>query len=101
MFRHLYNSLPSRFNPLVTQIQGIVLMLRSSEHSAVFTLGYLSKMKILIDPESAEITGIVEWAEASFPPLGFALYALDGALGSIGPDRWKCLNNADYPRDQF
>ncbi|KAK7414965.1 hypothetical protein QQZ08_012467 [Neonectria magnoliae] len=101
MFCYLSNNLPSRFKPYVTQIQGILPMLRSGEHPVVLTHGDLNEMNILVDPASGKITGVVDWAEASFQPFGFALYALDNALGSMGPNGWEYFDNAGYLRDEF
>lgn len=101
MFGYLSDNVPSRFKPSVTQIQGILPMLRSGEHPVVLTHGDLNEMNILVDPASGKITGVVDWAEASFQPFGFALYALDNALGSMGPDGWEYFDHADYLRDEF
>ncbi|RMI95611.1 hypothetical protein CDV36_016389, partial [Fusarium kuroshium] len=101
IFCYLCNNLPSRFKPYVTQIQGILPMLRSGEHPVALTHGDLNEMNILVDPASGKITGVVDWAEASFQPFGFALYALDNALGSMGPSGWEYFDNADYLRDEF
>ncbi|KND92257.1 hypothetical protein TOPH_02972 [Tolypocladium ophioglossoides CBS 100239] len=100
-FRYLSDTLPSRFKPYVTQIQGILPMLRSGEHPVVLTHGDLNEMNILVDHASGKITGVVDWAEASFHPFGFALYALDNALGSMGPNGWEYFDNADDLRDEF
>lgn len=43
----------------------------------------------------------MDWAEASSQPFGFALYALDNTLGSMGPDGWEYFDNADYLRRKF
>ena len=58
-------------------------------------------MNILVDPSSGEITGVVDWAKASFQPFGFALYALENCLGSMGPGGWKFFDNADHLRNEF
>lgn len=67
----------------------------------MLTHGDLNEMNILAGPESGEITGVVDWAEASFQPFGFELYALDSCLGSMGPEGWKFLDDADYLRAEF
>ncbi|KAK1768717.1 hypothetical protein QBC33DRAFT_577188 [Phialemonium atrogriseum] len=87
--------------PSVAQIQGILPMLCSGEYPVVLTHGDLNEMNILVDPASGKITGVVDWAEASFQPFGFALYALDNALGSMGPQVWEDFDNADSLRDEF
>ncbi|KAK0617923.1 hypothetical protein B0T17DRAFT_618573 [Bombardia bombarda] len=101
VFRYLSDNLPSRFESSVAKVQGILPMLRSGEHPVVLTHGDLNEMNILVDPASGRITGVVDWAEASFQPFGFALYALDNALGSMGPDGWEYFDNADRLRDEF
>lgn len=101
MLRRLSDALPSRFDPFVAQVQGILPMLRSGEHPVVLTHGDLNETNILVDPISGEITGIVDWAEASFLPFGFALYALDTTLGDMGRQGWTYFGNADYLRDEF
>lgn len=58
-------------------------------------------MNILVDPCNGNITGVVDWPGASIQPFGFALYALENALGSMGSDGWKSFDNADYLRDAF
>lgn len=101
VFRYLSDNLPSRFEPSVAKVHGILPMLRSGEHPVVLTHGDLNEMNILVDPASGRITGVVDWAEASFQPFGFALYALDNALGSMGPDGWEYFDSADRLRDEF
>lgn len=58
-------------------------------------------MNILVDPHSGTITGIVDWAEASMQPFGFALYALENALGSMGPNGWRWFDGAGSMREAF
>lgn len=59
MFCYLSNNLPSRFKPYVTQIQGILPMLRSGEHPVVLTHGDLNEMNILQVGKSQELlTGL-------------------------------------------
>lgn len=101
MFRHLSENIPSRFKPHVAKVQDILPILRSGEHPVVLTHGNLNEMNILVDHTSGKITGVVDWAEASFQPFGFALYALDNALGSMGPDGWEYFDNAEFLWDEF
>lgn len=58
-------------------------------------------MNILVDPENGNITGVVDWAEASILPFGFTLFALENALGSMYASGWKYLDNSDYLRREF
>lgn len=99
--RYLSDTLPPRFSPHIAQIQDLLPKLRAGELPIVLTHGDLNEMNILADPASGEVTGVVDWAEASFQPFGFALYALDNCLGSMGPEGWKFFDNADYLRGEF
>lgn len=101
MIQRLSGKLPSRFDPFVAQVQGILPMLRLVEHPIVLTHGDLNETNILVNPISGEITGVIDWAEACFLPFGFALYALDTTLGGMGREGWAYFDNTDYLRDEF
>lgn len=58
-------------------------------------------MNILVDPHTGHITGVVDWCDASIQPFGFALYALENALGSMGPKGWKWFDDAEDLREAF
>lgn len=58
-------------------------------------------MNILVNPHSGQITGVVDWADASFQPFGFTLYALENALGRMGSSGWVWFDNAGDLRDSF
>lgn len=100
-FAYLTDSLPPRFASHAAKVQSLLPLLRSGDYPVVLTHGDLNEMNILVEPESGEITGVVDWAEASFQPFGFALYALDNALGGMGPDGWKYYDNTEYLRGEF
>ena len=38
-------------------------------------------MNLFVNPESGNITGIVNWAESRILPLGFTLYGIEKLLG--------------------
>jgi len=101
VFRYLSDNLPSCFKSSIAQVQRNLSTLLSEEYPVVLTHGDLNEMNILVDPASGRITGVVDWAEASFYPFGFALYALDNALGGMGPNGWKYFLNSDYLRDEL
>ncbi|KAL7806370.1 hypothetical protein V8C44DRAFT_200796 [Trichoderma aethiopicum] len=98
---HLAKALPSRFLPIITEIQTALPPLFDWSYPMVLTHGDLNEMNILVNPHTGEITGIVDWAEASIQPFGFALYALENCLGSMGPDGWKWFDDADGLRNAF
>lgn len=73
----------------------------STEYPLVVTHGDLSEMNILANPETGEITGIIDWAEAGIQPFGFALYVLDNILGYLTPHGWVVHHTAAPLRDEF
>lgn len=74
----------------------------SGEYPLVLTHGDLSEENILANPETGEITGIVDWAEASIQPFGFSLYALDNILGYQDLKQgWVFHSTAELLRDEF
>ncbi|UKZ82632.1 hypothetical protein TrVFT333_010425 [Trichoderma virens FT-333] len=100
-FNHLIKSLPEKFHKIVNHVQLHIPELFYGKYPLVITHGDLNKMNILIDPETGEITGIVDWAEAGVLPFGFALYALDHLLGYMTPDRWIPHDNAKTLEVEF
>lgn len=94
-------SLPAELQQTVRQVQDNLPSLFSGKYPLVVTHGDLSEMNILADPKTGEITGIIDWAEASIQPFGFALYALDNIIGYLTPGGWVFHNNAGLLRDEF
>lgn len=45
-------------------------------------------MNLLTNPETGNITGIVDWAESRILPFGFALYGLENVLGWMDSEGW-------------
>ena len=50
-------------------------------------------MNLLIDTETGNITGIVDWAESRILPFGFALYGLENILGLMDSTGWHYYDN--------
>lgn len=100
-FEYLADTLPERFLPAVTDVQAALPALLDGCYPVALTHSDLNEMNILVDPGSGEITGVVDWPGASIQPFGFALYALENALGSMTSDGWKWFDNADDLRDTF
>jgi hypothetical protein len=100
-FDYLSRSLPSRFQNAVARVQKKLPALFSGEYPLVLTHGDLSERNILVNPETGEITGIIDWAEAGIRPFGFALYALDSIVGYLTPDRWVFHESAEHLRSEF
>ncbi|KAK8038418.1 hypothetical protein PG994_015185 [Apiospora phragmitis] len=100
-FTYLSSSLPSRFQDTMGRLRKSLPALFSGEYPLVVTHGDLSEKNILADPKTGEITGIIDWAEASIQPFGFALYALDSILGYLSPNGWVFYDTADELRHEF
>ena len=45
-------------------------------------------MNLLINPETGNITGIINWAESRVLPFGFALNGLENLLGRMDSEGW-------------
>jgi hypothetical protein len=45
-------------------------------------------MNLLVNPQTGNITGIVDWAESRILPFGLALYGIENLLGRMDPEGW-------------
>jgi len=45
-------------------------------------------MNVLVNPETGNITGVVDWAEAKVLPFGFALYGVEHLFGWMDSKGW-------------
>lgn len=97
--------IPSRRPPNAScrpsEIQATLPALLDGCYPLVLTHSDLNEMNILVDPDSGEITGVVDWPNASILPFGFTLYALESALGSMGSSGWQWFDNVHDLRDAF
>lgn len=75
--------------------------LLDGQYPIVLTHSDLNEIDILVNPDSGEITGVVDWPGASFLPFGFTLYVLENALGGMGPKGWEWFDDADNLRVAF
>ncbi|CAK7229339.1 hypothetical protein SCUCBS95973_007187 [Sporothrix curviconia] len=97
----LPRSLPDHLLPLVTQVREQIDGLFDEAYPITLTHGDLSELNLLVDEHSGALTGVVDWAEASFLPFGFALYALEHALGAMYLTGWAYHENAHTLRRHF
>ncbi|KAF2963271.1 hypothetical protein GQX73_g10289 [Xylaria multiplex] len=100
-FEYLAGVLPERFLSAVTEVQAALPALLDGSYPMALTHSDLNEMNILVDVRSGNITGVVDWTDASMQPFGFTLYALENALGSMGPNGWKWFDNVDELRAAF
>lgn len=100
-FKYPAGALPERFQPAVTEVRAALPALLDGCCPVVLTHSDLNEMNTLVDPGSGAITGVVDWAGAGMLPFGFALYALENALGSMGPGGWEWFDDVDRLRGAF
>jgi hypothetical protein len=88
-FDLLARNLPSRFAPNLDMVRKELPSLFSKALPFVLSHGDLNMMNLLVNPETGNITGIVDWAESRILPFGFALYGLENLLGRMNSEGWR------------
>ncbi|KPM40868.1 hypothetical protein AK830_g5720 [Neonectria ditissima] len=81
---------PSPAVPISTlsELQATLPQLFATDYPQVLTHGDLSKTNILVDPESLEVTGIVDWSLAAVKPFGMELDCLFLMTGCMDLAGW-------------
>ena len=87
-FDLLSRELPFRFAPNLERVRNDLPSLFSKALPFVLSHGDLNTMNLLVNPETGNITGIVDWAESRILPFGFALYGLENLLGWMDSEGW-------------
>jgi hypothetical protein len=79
-----------------------------NDYSVVLNHGDLIPSNILVDEQTWEIRGLVDWAEAEYLPFGTSLYGLEHLLGFFQPEslqsgrpRFVYYDNARQLREFF
>lgn len=80
-FDLLARDLPSRFASNLERVRKELPSVFLNALPFVLSHGDLNVMNLLINTETGNITGIVDWAESRILPFGFALYGLENVLG--------------------
>lgn len=95
----LLTALPTDFH---ATIHDVVNNLDSIIHlPLVLTHHDLSCGNMLIDPQTGQLTGIIDWADASIEPFGLALWGLQDVIGRRGADGHSYLFDAKANRSLF
>jgi hypothetical protein len=94
-------NLPERFSPALAEVITNLQTLFTKGYPLALTHGDLNEMNILVNHDTGHITGVVDWAEGTILPFGFALYALESTLGNMGSKGWEYFNNAEDLRNEF
>jgi len=78
---------------IITELETILPLLFASEYPQVLTHGDFSKTNVLVNPDTYEITGIVDWSLASVQPFGIeldCLYLMTGCMDLSGWHDYTC-----------
>ena len=67
----------------------------------MLTHGDLCEMNLLVDSETSNIKGIVDWAEARILPFGFSLWGLENVLECMNSEGWHYYDNSHELEDLF
>ncbi|KAJ5380561.1 uncharacterized protein N7496_002989, partial [Penicillium cataractarum] len=87
-FDLLARNLPSRFTLNLEIVRRELPSIFSTALPFVLSHGDLNMMNLLVNPDTGNITGIVDWAESRILPFGFALYGLEDLLGWMDSEGW-------------
>lgn len=87
-FDLLARDLPSRFAQNLERVLKELPSLFSKALPFVLSHGDLNVMNLLVNPQTGNILGIVDWAESRILPFGFALYGLENLLGWMDSKGW-------------
>ncbi|KAI1979099.1 hypothetical protein LOZ53_000367 [Ophidiomyces ophidiicola] len=79
----LNSALPPRYCTLISSLQADLHQLYSPIYPQVLTHGDLNARNTLVMPVTGQISGLVDWAEASILPFGMGLYGLKIMLGNM------------------
>ncbi|KAL6921925.1 hypothetical protein ACHAPO_002685 [Fusarium lateritium] len=77
----LAESLPPRFQPLVSYCKDNLQFVFNSAIPWCLNHGDLCDTNIIIDPPTGKLSGVIDWAEGSILPFGCALWGLETVLG--------------------
>ncbi|ORY01658.1 hypothetical protein BCR34DRAFT_574688 [Clohesyomyces aquaticus] len=72
-----------RASSTLSRIESLTQTPYSGSCPIVLTHGDLIPSNLLLSPQTWDIVGVVDWAEAEYLPFGICLYGLEFVLGSI------------------
>ncbi|KAI1941940.1 hypothetical protein LOZ66_001421 [Ophidiomyces ophidiicola] len=97
----LNSALPPRYCTLISSLQADLHQLYSPIYPQVLTHGDLNAMNTFVMPVTGQISGLVDWAEASILSFGMGLYGLEIMLGNMDSQGWKYNENRRELEEEF
>ncbi|KAJ5171793.1 hypothetical protein N7492_004386 [Penicillium capsulatum] len=91
----LSRHLPSRFTGVISKIREELPTNFVPTYLLALTHADLWEMNIIVDPKVGGVTGVVDWAEAKFLPIGISLWGLQNMLGIMNSRSWNYHENSD------
>lgn len=82
----LARDLPSCFTPNPNRVRKELPSVFSGAFPFVLNHGDFNEVNLLINSKTGNVTGVIDWAEASVLPFGFSLYGLENIFGSMSAD---------------
>ncbi|KAI1960766.1 hypothetical protein LOZ58_003839 [Ophidiomyces ophidiicola] len=98
---HSQFRLAPRYCTLISSLQADLHQLYSPIYPQVLTHGDLNAMNTFVMPVTGQISGLVDWAEASILSFGMGLYGLEIMLGNMDSQGWKYNENRRELEEEF
>ncbi|KAF3492324.1 uncharacterized protein GIQ15_01841 [Arthroderma uncinatum] len=76
-------------------------LLFGSDFRCALCHGDLNEMNLLVDEETGDLTGVIDWAEASIQPFGLSLWGLETLLGFSDKDGWHYYGASNSLEEAF
>ncbi|KAF2753266.1 hypothetical protein EJ05DRAFT_514765 [Pseudovirgaria hyperparasitica] len=99
--RLLSKTLPSPFSDTMTDLANNVGILFSDSYPLVLTHDDLCEMNILVDSATGNLTGVIDWANASIQPFGLALWGVENVFGYMDGTGWHYFGNYEQLKELF
>lgn len=80
--------------------EGLTLLFEKS-YLLSFNHGDLSGLNVFVDPSTGNITGTIDWAEATICPFEIFLWGLENFLAFMDGQGWHYYANCDMLRSLF
>ncbi|EGE04186.1 hypothetical protein TEQG_03218 [Trichophyton equinum CBS 127.97] len=97
----LSKSMPPYLTPAIVSTRTELDLLFGSDFRYAICHGDLNDMNLLVDEETGDLTGVIDWAEASIQPFGLSLWGLETLLGFSDKNGWHYYSASDSLEDAF